>query len=115
MTWLRIQNEKLWAPGGKCKACIEVKEQEAKLAATKDLTDVTITSSNIDHNWSWFPIPSAKGYELHPAWHFKITGKIPGSIPLKLTGYIDAINGALLYRTNEVKTTFKPYSKRSSV
>ncbi len=99
----RIQMKNYGSPSKNVKPAISA--QAAKDAATKDLDGVAIKSAMIDDNWEWFPIPSAKGYELHPAWHFKITGNVPGSVPLSLTGYIDALTGDLLYRTNEVKET----------
>ncbi len=84
----------------------EITPEDAKKIAVTDLDGVsTVSGATIGADWSWFPIPSAKGYDLHPAWHFKVTGKIPGGIPLILTGYIDAITGKMLYRTNEVKET----------
>ncbi len=99
----RIKMKNYGAPGKNTKPVLSGKE--AINAAIKDLGDVVITKTETDKDWSWFPVPSAKGYELHPAWHFTITGKIPGGIPLSLTGYTDAITGELLYRTNEVKET----------
>ena len=78
---------------------------DAKAAAIKDLDGVTITSNEVAANWSWFPVPSASGYELHPAWSFTTKGNIPGSVPLILNGYVDALTGAVLYRSNQVKET----------
>ena len=99
----RVQMKNYGSPDTKMQPTITSKS--AKTYAEKGLDGVTIKTSEIDNNWSWFPIPNKTGYELHPAWHFKITGNIPGSVPLKLSGYIDATNGKLLYRTNEVKET----------
>ena len=79
--------------------------ENAKKAAISDITGITVTNAHIDANWSWFPIPKEGGYELHPAWHFKIKAKVEGSVPLILTGYVDAISGEILYRTNDVKET----------
>lgn len=99
----RIEMKNFGRPKGNAAPAISA--DEAKVIATKDLEGVTITSAETDKTWSWFPIPKAGGYELHPAWHFKVKGKVPGSIPLILTGYIDAMTGELLYRNNEVKET----------
>lgn len=77
----------------------------AKAAAVRDIEGMSITSSKVDADWSWFPIPQAGGYTLHPAWHFKIAGQVKGSVPLILTGYVDGLTGEVLYRTNEVKET----------
>ena len=78
---------------------------DAKAAAIKDLDGVNITANDVAANWSWFPVPSATGYELHPAWSFTVKGRVPGSVPLTLNGYIDALNGNMLYRSNQVKET----------
>ncbi len=80
-------------------------KERAQQAAVNDLDGITITSAEITGNWAWFPIPSANGYTMHPAWPFKITSRVQGSVPLKLTGYVDAVDGTVLYRTNEVKET----------
>ncbi len=67
--------------------------------------DVTsITKHVADAAWVWFPVPTEKGYELHPAWHVVATGTDKTSIPFELDGYIDATNGELLYRMNKVKS-----------
>jgi len=86
-------------------AAPSVTTDEAKNIALQDLTDVIVSSATISGNWSWYPIPSAGGYTLHPAWHFEINGTSEGSVPLDLTGYIDATNGAILERTNQIKET----------
>ena len=99
----RIQMKNYGAPAANAQPTID--RDEAKTKALEDLTDVTVKSAVIDATWSWFPLPSAGGYSLHPAWHFTISGKSSGSIPLQLTGYIDGTDGTLLYRSNEVKET----------
>lgn len=73
--------------------------------ATAELNGAIISSKNIDENWEWFPIPSGKGFQLHPAFKFSVEGKSQesGSVPLNLSGYVDALTGDLLYRDNEVK------------
>lgn len=82
-----------------------ISKEAAKKAAVSDINEITVTSAIIDGNWSWFPIPQAGGYVLHPAWHFTVKATAKGSVPLVLTGYVDATNGTLLYRTNDVKET----------
>lgn len=79
-------------------------ETTALQAATADLSNVTITQNNIDPNWVWFPVPSATGYELRPAYSFNIDGKTDET-PLELKGYVDGITGKILYRTNGVHET----------
>ena len=79
---------------------------DAQKAAVANLSEITITNNEVDNiAWVWFPIPTKTGYDLHPAWHFKVTGSAHGTVPLKLTGYVDALDGKILYRTNEVKET----------
>lgn len=70
-----------------------------------EMDGAIITTQNIDENWEWFPIPSSKGFELHPAYKFTAEGKMSQNspIPLNAFGYVDAITGDLLYRDNEVK------------
>jgi Secretion system C-terminal sorting domain/Thermolysin metallopeptidase, catalytic domain len=99
----RIQAKNYGAPQAGLQPSISA--DAAKQAAIQDLGTATITSMNIDANWAWFPIPSASGYTLHPAWSFTVKGRIPGGLPLILTGYVDAITGTLLYRTDQVKET----------
>ncbi|XZF12872.1 T9SS type A sorting domain-containing protein [Chitinophagaceae bacterium MMS25-I14] len=77
--------------------------QVALEAATADISGAVIDSKSITGDWVWFPVPSGNGYELRPAWQFSITGTAADKSPLQLTGYTDAVNGAVLYRVNEVK------------
>lgn len=73
--------------------------------ATADLGGISITAQSVNDNWEWFPIPSSKGFTLHPAYSFSVAGKTQNQsdVPLALTGYVDAVTGALLYRDNETK------------
>jgi hypothetical protein len=82
-----------------------ISKNDALALALKDIDGVNITESAIENDWVWFPIPSANKYTLHPAWKFRIKGKVPGSIPANLSGYVDALTGEILYRTNEVRET----------
>ncbi len=84
----------------------QITAEKAKVNATKDLTGLTLSAVTVDADWVWFPIPHEGGYTLHPAWHFSAKGKATGSVPQELRGYVDAITGELLYRTNEVKEGF---------
>ena len=76
--------------------------EDAKLIATKDLNDLTVTESKVSGDWLWFPVPMSSGYNLRPAYKFEVYGQGEGT-PVELTGYIDAISGHILYRNNEVK------------
>ena len=78
---------------------------QALAHATAHLDGATISKSTTAADWVWFPIPSANGYTLHPAWGFSITATAAGTVPLHLSGYVDAIDGTILYRTNDVKET----------
>lgn len=97
----RIQMKNYGSPAGTMTPVITM--AAARSIAIKDIEGATITKNDIDANWSWFPVPKAGGYELRPAWKFSVKGKIPGHLPLILTGYIDAITGTILYRDNEVR------------
>lgn len=72
---------------------------------TADIDGISITKTEVAKNWVWFPVPAGSKYIMHAAWPIKVTGKVRGSVPLKLSGYIDATNGNVLYRTNDVKET----------
>lgn len=76
-------------------------------AMMQDITGVTIEKKEIEGDWVWFPIPSANGYTLHPAWAFHATGYGAQEMPFDLHGYIDALTGELLYRYNTVNETFE--------
>lgn len=79
--------------------------QTALPYATQDMTGATIASQQITGDWVWFPVPSSHGYTLHPAWPFAVSGRGGDGFPVELTGYVDATDGSLLYRTNQVKET----------
>ncbi|MBS1783252.1 MAG: T9SS type A sorting domain-containing protein [Bacteroidetes bacterium] len=70
--------------------------------ALNDTKGVIVTNSSIQADWAWFPIPTSNGYKLKPAYAFNIKG-VGESLPVDLNGYIDAISGQILYRTNAVK------------
>lgn len=72
----------------------------------ENLDDVNITSTEVKGDWVWFPVPGADNYTLHPAWEVLVQGTTGIAHPVKLRCYVDAINGQLLYRTNEVKELF---------
>jgi hypothetical protein len=73
--------------------------------ALSELGDAVVTNKSIEKDLAWFPIPSSKGYTLHPAYCFWVEGKVQesSSVPLNMFGFVDAITGALLYRDNETK------------
>lgn len=75
-------------------------------AMTTDLGAYTLTAKNIAPEWVWFPVPTKHGYDLRPAWSFSVSGIGAHEMPIELKGYIDARTGELLYRSNEVNTTF---------
>lgn len=70
-----------------------------------DLYMVNVNNKTVGNDWVWFPIPTQNGYVLHPAWPFTVTGtdKDDEAMPVELTGYVDATDGTVLYRSNEVK------------
>lgn len=78
---------------------------------TEGMIGMAVQTKNVEQDWVWFPIPSAKGYELHPAWVVKMTGSGAKEMPFDVTAYIDAIDGELLYRFNTVNETFDVTAK----
>jgi len=76
-------------------------------AITQDLPGVYINDKSVESDWVWFPIPTKNGYVIHPAWPFKVIGTGAHEMPVELIGYIDAITGELLYRSNQVNQTFE--------
>lgn len=70
---------------------------------TEGLEDGTYKQKNLAADWVWFPVPNAAGYELRPAYEFDFIASEKGNVPAKLVGYVDAINGNLLYRDNRLK------------
>jgi len=80
-----------------------ISAEAALAAAGNDLTDAVITSQTAGTDWTWFPVPSENGYTLRPAWSYIIEAATKNNGPLRLTGFVDAISGDVLYRTNEIK------------
>lgn len=80
-----------------------ISAEAALAAAGNDLTDAVITAQTAGTDWTWFPVPSGNGYTLRPAWSYTIEAATKNNGPLKLTGFVDAVSGEILYRTNEIK------------
>ena len=82
-----------------------ISESKVLEIANIDMGDAIVSNQKVEAELQWFPIPSSKGYTLHPAYKFWIEGKVQetSSVPLNIYGYVDAITGELLYRDNEVK------------
>lgn len=76
-------------------------------AINQDLTNVIFEKKEVSKDWVWFPIPTEKGYIIHPAWEFHLAGIGVSEMPFEITGYIDALTGELLYRSNAVNETFE--------
>jgi hypothetical protein len=85
---------------------INISQQQAIDARTilKDVNVTNLTKNTANVNWIWFPVPTEKGYELHPAWHVTAAGNDKTATPFELDGYVDATTGELLYRMNKVKS-----------
>lgn len=94
---------------------ISVAQESATEIAIQDIPGFAVASATNDGDWTWFPVPHAGGYSLHPAWHFKIKGRIKGETPLTLNGFVDATDGTVLYRTNEVRETGFDVTVKGSV
>jgi len=73
--------------------------------AVQDMPGTTVTEQATG-DWEWFPVPAEHGYTLRPAWPFTVAGRTEAGEELYLTGYVDALDGQLLYRENEVRETF---------
>lgn len=92
------------------------KDRESMLrttALTEDIKDISTPIVEVANDWVWFPVPSAKGYEVKPAWAFTVKGATSSNVYMELKGYIDGMTGELLYRTNEVKEIFNVTVKGS--
>lgn len=72
-----------------------------------------IQQKEVNADWVWFPVPSERGYALRPAWEYTMSGTGAEEMPFELTGYVDAISGELLYRSNSVNETFEVTVKGS--
>jgi len=103
---MRIQMQHYGQPVVKAPSMAVADAKAAALADVRDFKNVTISGAVIEPGWSWFPIPVADGYELRPAYAFQVNGKEQDGLPLKLKGYIDGVNGNVLYRYNQVKDAF---------
>ncbi len=81
---------------------------DATTSATAGLPgSITVSTRKAGADWVWFPLPSegGGGYTLRPAWPFVAEGRDEEKgLPVRLSGYVDAVTGAVLYRTNEVET-----------
>ncbi len=71
-----------------------------------DISGARVSTKKADNDWVWFPVPVNGGYELHPAWHVQVNARVDRNVPLELDGYVDALTGKVLYRTNNVKEAF---------
>ncbi|MBL7711143.1 MAG: hypothetical protein JNL13_01705, partial [Chitinophagaceae bacterium] len=82
-----------------------ISEARALEAALDGMGAAAISHAAVQEGWEWFPVPSAKGYELRPAYKITAAGSMSAnsSIPLDLQAYVDGINGRLLYRDNSIK------------
>jgi hypothetical protein len=98
----RLQMKNFGAPAAGLAPVLS--EEDAKHAAIQDISGISISESSVNSNWVWFPIPSSQGYKLRPAYAFNIKGQ-GEMLPVDLNGYIDAITGEVLYRSNAVKET----------
>jgi hypothetical protein len=78
--------------------------ENALQAAVNDVNNATITEQHVEADWAWFPVPTRNGYSLRPAYAYNIKGEGRG-IPVDLKGFVDAVTGEVLYRSNQVKET----------
>jgi hypothetical protein len=101
---IRIRANAYGQPMQNAQATLGKAEALAGNAIMQELNGVQVSATGIDDNWVWFPVPAEKGYELHPAWRVTAQGKGKDGMPFDLYAYVDATNGDLLYRDNNVKS-----------
>ncbi len=99
---VRIKMKNEGAPAQGVTAVLSANEALRTPAMTTDLATIKVTDKKITGDWLWFPIPGNGGYTMHPVWAYSVTGTTAENFPVQFTGYIDAIDGNLLYRNNEV-------------
>lgn len=83
----------------------QLSQSNAATAAISDITTASFNSITPEGDWNWMPIPAANGYELRPAWQVLAKGVREDRLPATLRVVVDAVNGEILYRNNEVKET----------
>ncbi len=83
-----------------------ITKEAAMEAMLADMPGMIPTVKTTSKDWLWFPVPTGNTYVLHPVWEVKVEGIANRSDVVKLRGYVDATNGTLLYRTNDVKEAF---------
>lgn len=101
---VRIKANAYGQPMANAQASLSKADVLAANAIMQDVHGMQVTATGADDNWVWFPVPSDKGYELHPAWRVTAQGTGKDGMPADLYAYIDATNGELLYRDNNVKS-----------
>lgn len=104
---VRVKMRNYGAPKAGLTAVLSDQDVLSSEGLTQDLADITVFNKVVTGDWEWFPVPEATGYTLRPAKAFKVTGLNTNEMPVELTGYVDAVTGKLLYRTNNVKETFE--------
>jgi Secretion system C-terminal sorting domain len=73
-------------------------------AGRSGLEKASLTSSQIEDEWEWFPVPAGNTYLLRPAYRFSMEGAMDDvGVPLNVFGYVDGISGEVLYRDNQVR------------
>lgn len=70
--------------------------------ALEGLSGITISDINLDDEVFILPVPRSGIYSFHPVYEIVINGT-HSNTPVKLRALIDANDGKLWYRTNEVK------------
>ena len=79
-----------------------ISSQEAIAMAEKAIHS-PIENSTIENKLKLFPLPSQGVYELHPAYCVTVNTKDDATTPGIYLTYVDATDGKILYRQNQVK------------
>lgn len=102
----RVKMKNFGTPEQDMQPVLSANDVMAGTSITLGMAGASIDKKEITGDWVWFPIPNQSGYSIHPAWAFTVTGIGDNEMPFDLTGYVDAITGELLYRSNSVNETF---------
>lgn len=103
----RVKMRSYGTPENGVQPTVSKQDVLAGTALTQGIEGYNVDKKEVKDDWVWFPIPTQKGYVMHPAWPFHVTGIGEHEMPFDLDGYVDATNGELLYRTNSVNETFE--------
>lgn len=103
---VRVKTTSYGKPASNTPALLDKATILSMAGFTRDITGAKLEAATLSDDWSWFPVPGVKGYELRPAYEFTFNGTAANNFPMEITGYVDAATGEMLYRTNHVHDIF---------